>query len=118
VAGREAAYPAASAHSRHLALKTNVYVDAFNLYYGALKGTAYKWLNLRKLCELILPNNDIQTIRYFTDRLGTKPNDPDQPVRQQTYLRALHLACEVGVDRLELIVTYQQTTAAGPQRGS
>jgi len=27
-------------------MMTNVYVDAFNLYYGCIKGTQYKWLNL------------------------------------------------------------------------
>jgi transposase len=27
-------------------MKTSVYVDGFNLHYGAIKGTPYKWLNL------------------------------------------------------------------------
>ncbi len=27
-------------------MRTNVYVDAFNLYYGCLKGTPYRWLDL------------------------------------------------------------------------
>ena len=27
-------------------MRTRVYVDGFNLYYGALKGTPFKWLNL------------------------------------------------------------------------
>ncbi len=31
---------------------TNFYIDAFNIYYGCLKGTAYKWLNLEALCQL------------------------------------------------------------------
>lgn len=35
-------------------MKTIVYVDGFNLYYGALKGTRYKWLNLWQLCHLLL----------------------------------------------------------------
>ena len=29
-------------------MRTNVYVDAFNLYYGCLKGTPYRWLDLRR----------------------------------------------------------------------
>lgn len=69
--------------------KTNVYVDGFNLYYGALKGTPYKWLDIRKLCELLLLNNHIHQIKYFTALVSARPHDPDQPVRQQTYLRAL-----------------------------
>jgi uncharacterized LabA/DUF88 family protein len=68
---------------------TYVYVDAFNLYYGCLKGTPYRWLDLHKLCLLLLPKHDIQRIKYFTARVGAWPNDPDQPTRQQLYLRAL-----------------------------
>ncbi|MCH8622923.1 NYN domain-containing protein [Undibacterium sp. TS12] len=69
--------------------RTRVYVDAFNLYYGSLKGTNYKWLDLEKLCGFLLPNNDITAIHYFTAKVSARPNDPQQPVRQQTYLRAL-----------------------------
>lgn len=69
--------------------RTNIYVDGFNLYYGALKGTPYKWLDLDKLCCLLLPRNQIHQIKYFTALVSARPNDPDQPVRQQTYLRAL-----------------------------
>ena len=25
-------------------MKVNVYIDGFNLYYGAVKGTPYRWL--------------------------------------------------------------------------
>ena len=69
---------------------TNVYVDAFNLYYGSLWGTAYKWLDLRRFCQLTFPapRNQIGTIRYFTARVKARPADPDQPKRQEVYLRA------------------------------
>jgi uncharacterized LabA/DUF88 family protein len=70
-------------------LKTNVYVDGFNLYYGALKGTKYKWLDLMQMCQLLLPQNTIHCIKYFTARVNARPNNPDQPVRQQAYIRAL-----------------------------
>jgi hypothetical protein len=30
-------------------MRTNVYVDAFNLYYGCLKGTPYRLLDLAAL---------------------------------------------------------------------
>jgi hypothetical protein len=33
----------------------NVYVDAFNLYYGCLKGTPYRWLDLDAFCRQLLP---------------------------------------------------------------
>lgn len=37
-------------------LRTRIYIDGYNLYYGCLKGTPYKWLDLVKLFEdYILP---------------------------------------------------------------
>lgn len=69
--------------------RTNVYIDGFNLYYGAVKATPYKWLDLAKLCKIMLPSDDIQTIKYFTARVSARPQDPDLPTRQQIYLRAL-----------------------------
>ena len=79
----------ASAFSGQAPLDTFVYVDGFNLYYGAVKGTPYKWLNIRRLCELLLPKHNIARVKYFTARVSARPGDPDQPVRQQTFLRAL-----------------------------
>jgi len=70
-------------------VKVNVYIDGFNLYYGCLKGTPYKWLNLLALCQIILPSDQINDIKYFTARVKARPHDPDQAVRQQTYFRAL-----------------------------
>ena len=70
-------------------MRTIVYVDGFNLYYGALKGTAYKWLDLEAVCRRLLPKDDIVKIRYFTARVSARSGDPRQPQRQQTYLRAL-----------------------------
>ena len=69
--------------------KTHVYVDGFNLYYGAVKDTPYKWLNIRRLCELLLPGYSIARIKYFTARVSARKDDPDKPTRQQIYLRAL-----------------------------
>ncbi|WP_338845278.1 NYN domain-containing protein [Massilia sp. W12] len=69
--------------------RTSVYIDAFNLYFGALKDTPYRWLNLRAMCQAYLPHNEITTIKYFTAKISARPHDPQQPVRQQTYLRAL-----------------------------
>jgi uncharacterized LabA/DUF88 family protein len=66
-----------------------VYVDGFNLYYGAVKGTKYKWLDICKLCRFLLPKNDIIRIKYFSAPVNARPNDPQQPIRQQVYFRAL-----------------------------
>jgi len=66
-----------------------VYVDGFNLYYGAVKGTPYKWLDISKMVQLLLPKNQALKIKYFTALVNSRPQDPDQPLRQQIYLRAL-----------------------------
>jgi hypothetical protein len=60
---------------------TNVYIDGFNFYYGPLKKTPYRWINVRKLCELLLPKNTVVEIKYFTALVSARPNDPDQPTR-------------------------------------
>lgn len=77
--------------------RTCVYVDGFNLYYGALRHTPYRWLNLAALCKLYVPKNDIQKIKYFTASVSARPDDPDQPARQQLYLRALQTLPEVEI---------------------
>jgi len=35
--------------------KSIIYVDCFNLYYGALKNTKWKWLHLEKLFTYLRP---------------------------------------------------------------
>ena len=76
---------------------TNVYIDGFNLFYGALRKTPYRWLDLEQLCGYLLPNNQIGAIKYFTAKVSARPDDLDQPVRQQLYLRALGTLPKVSV---------------------
>ncbi len=70
-------------------MKTNFYVDAFNLFYGALKGRPNKWLDLSALFGRVFPRNEIHRIRYFTARVENRPPDFSQPERQAAYFRAL-----------------------------
>ncbi len=70
-------------------MKTNVYIDGFNLYYRAVKGTNYKWLDLLALSGALLPSHEINRIRYFTAQSLSLPDDPNVPVRQAAYIRAL-----------------------------
>lgn len=67
----------------------NVYVDGFNLYYGCLRRTPYRWLDLGALCRVLLPNDQVRRIRYFTARVHDRPGDPGKSQRQDVYLRAL-----------------------------
>jgi uncharacterized LabA/DUF88 family protein len=71
------------------AIRSNIYVDGFNLYYGAVKDTPYKWLDLSELCRQILPGIVIHRIRYFTALVKSPATDPHMTQRQQFYLRAL-----------------------------
>ncbi len=70
-------------------MKTIVYVDGFNLYYGCLKNTPYRWLNLLTLSQNLLKTSTIVEIKYFTARVVARSHDPQQPNRQDLYLRAL-----------------------------
>ena len=70
-------------------MRTSIYVDGFNLYYRALKGTPYKWLDLKTLVtHLLQPKHQILEINYFT-AIVSGIFDPGEPIRQKTYIRAL-----------------------------
>lgn len=76
-------------------MRANAYIDGFNLYYRAVRGTPYKWLNIRLMCELLVPEHTLEQIKYFTAYVSGK-DDPDKPNRQQAYLRALKtVGCEI-----------------------
>jgi uncharacterized LabA/DUF88 family protein len=71
-------------------VKTIVYVDGFNLYYGSVKDTPYKWLDQKALFRRILkPFHDIQAIKYYIAKVAARPDNPDAPTRQMIYLEAL-----------------------------
>ncbi len=74
--------------------KTIIYIDGFNLYYGVLKDTPYKWLDLYKLSKLLLSNNEIIQIKYFTARVSGHDS-----VKQDIYLRAI----KKHIDNVEII---------------
>lgn len=71
-------------------MRTAIYIDGFNFYYGAVKNTPHKWLNPKQLCATILkPHHDIISIIYCTAKVRPKPTDPSARVRQATYLKAI-----------------------------
>lgn len=73
-------------------LKTIVYVDGYNLYYGLLKNSAYKWLDLYALFKshVLDAQADLIEVRYYTaPALGRMSDDPQSPQRQRVYLQAL-----------------------------
>ncbi|NLD36866.1 MAG: NYN domain-containing protein [Desulfatiglans sp.] len=67
-------------------MRTAIYVDGFNLYYRALKGTPYKWLDIKLLVSNLLqpqnkiigllspvieghPSNELQKYAHFVKRI-------------------------------------------------
>lgn len=72
-------------------MKLGVYIDGFNVYYGCLKDTPYRWLDIGKLCSFLFPHDEIERIKYFTAPIKIRAHDTDhdRPNRQQIYLRAL-----------------------------
>ena len=71
-------------------MRTAIYVDGFNLYYRAIRGTPHKWLDLKTLFGKVLKaSHVIASIKYFTALVSSTPQDPDKALRQKTYLRAL-----------------------------
>lgn len=74
--------------------RTIVYVDGFNFYYGAVKGTPWKWLDPATLFHKVLgPQNALVRLKYFTARVQPTASDPDVHVRQDAYLTALQAHC-------------------------
>jgi uncharacterized LabA/DUF88 family protein len=74
-------------------------MDGFNLYYGCLKSTPFKWLNIRRLSKLLFPKHTIAQIKYFTApvKIRNSDSDRDKPNRQQIYLRALQTLPDVEI---------------------
>lgn len=96
--------------SKHKPFRTRVYIDGYNFYYGCLKGTSYKWLDLLRLFEnYILPSihttdSDGQSrklellappsIKYFTAKIvesvAKSSDSVSSQARYHTALRKLY----------------------------
>jgi len=69
---------------------TIIYIDGGNLYYGQLRGTANKWLDLEAFsAKLLNKDHAITAIKYFTSRVIDKTPDQLHTQRQGQYLNAL-----------------------------
>ena len=80
-------------------LRTIAYIDGYNLYYSALTGSRFKWLDLRRFIERIImesapnPAFELVTVKFFTAPiLGRYASDPASPERQRRYHNALKFA--------------------------
>lgn len=69
-------------------MRTIIYVDGYN-FYSLLANpqySKYKWLDLKKFFETLLPKHEIIKIKYFTAQMNYAP---DRLERQQKYFGAL-----------------------------
>ena len=75
-------------------VRTAVYIDGFNLYYAALKGTPYKWLDIAAFCRAVLPDNaEVCKIKYFTAKVSNRSQRGNQAGKQSIYLKAICASC-------------------------
>ena len=98
-------------------IRTNVYVDGFNLYYGAAKHTPNKWVDLASLCRHVLPRIEIGRIRYFTALVKPLPTDPRTRMRQEMYIRALLTLPNLTVHYGHYLQSTVSMRLANPQPG-
>jgi len=53
-------------------LRTNVYVDGFNFYYGQVKDSPYKWLNPVELFKTVLGEKTLGYAKKFITKSHTQ----------------------------------------------
>lgn len=77
-------------------MKTRVYIDGYNFYFGCLKGTSYKWLDPVSLIEILLVRSgapesvlDELAIKFFTAEISERAASDSSSLNDQ---RAYHLA--------------------------
>ena len=91
-------------------MRTCVYIDGYNLYFGCLYGSTYKWLDLVKLFDKYIVSSheqksSIVSVKYFTSpSKDSISNTPGSRQRQDRY----HKALRYQDNRLEIIFGYHQ----------
>lgn len=97
-------------------VRTKVYVDGYNLYYGCLKGTPHKWLDLYALFrDKVLPSSspaecELIGIKFFTAPILEKASRAlDSVSSQSRYHTALS---KMYAAEIEVIKGYYSMTKA------
>ena len=100
-------------------VRIGVYVDGFNLYYGARgicgRGTpGWRWLDLRALATSLVsqhrswPDAQVNRVVYCTARIDAASN-PSGARDQETYLHALEAAHSVDLIEYGTYVSHVRT---------
>lgn len=80
-------------------MRTIVYVDGFNLYYGACRAAGRKWLDLGALCRRLLPKDEIVETAYCTANVRKSARNSRKQDRQRVYHRALETVPDLKIHR-------------------
>ena len=101
--------------------RTIVYVDGYNLYYGLLRKSKLKWLDLVVLFnEHVLDDSaNVIEVRYYTAPvLGRMSDNPESPQRQRRYLQALRKVHSTGLviveGRIMVVAIIRPSTITRP----
>ena len=85
-------------------MRTIAYIDGYNLYYGLLRKSQYKWLDVYTLFRdhALNQSSDLVEVRYYTaPMLGKMSDDLESPIRQRRYLQALRKMHPIGLTLIE-----------------
>jgi uncharacterized LabA/DUF88 family protein len=96
-----------------MANRSIIYIDGFNLYYGAIKDTPWKWLDLHKYFSLLRQNDNIIKIKYFTALIKGSHRQ-----NQEIFLQALNTFTNIEIIRgiykpKEILCKVKNCTYAG-----
>jgi len=100
-------------------MDTVVYIDGYNLFYGRLRNTPFKWLDLYKLFQSITkiqdPSSRIIKIKYFTAPVKANFSSHGQlsTKSQNSYHRALEHTYR---DSIDIIYGYHTVEKGYPPR--
>lgn len=85
-------------------MRTIVYVDGYNLYYGLLRKSKLKWLDLYSLFDdhVLDDRANLLEVRYYTSPvLGRMADDSRSTQRQRTYRQALRKMYPANLEIIE-----------------
>jgi uncharacterized LabA/DUF88 family protein len=98
-------------------MRTIVYVDGFNFYYGRLKSTPFKWLDLYKLfnkhlIHTVVPESELLVVKFFTADI--KANFSRLGKVSETAQKIYHNALLASPGSTEIIKGYYSTERSKP----
>jgi hypothetical protein len=85
--------------------RTIVYIDGFNRYYRALKGTPHNWLDIEAMSRAALPHTcTTERVNNYTAHISGRV-DAGAPRRPHAYLRAIATLPKVAIHYGNFLVT-------------